>query len=184
MIRVAAASVFLAIACTGAEKTSSYGIDAAAPGASSNGVTPTADAGALPGLSAARAADEFLADCLPVWQQRLGLEEWKITLVMTPRIALKPGTLGGIKWDKSKKTAVMSILDSSDYTGSTEEMLRDMEFTVVHELIHLELASLPKSETSRRTEERAVNNLAKALLGLPRDRAEWRADRAALTSPP
>jgi hypothetical protein len=37
---------------------------------------------------------------------------------------------------------------------------------VVHELIHLELASLPKSEASRRKEETAVNQLAEALLAL------------------
>ena len=51
------------------------------------------------------------------------------------------------------------------YTMAMPEMLKDMEFTVVHELIHLELASLPFSEASRRTEETAVNNLTRALLG-------------------
>jgi hypothetical protein len=43
-----------------------------------------------------------------------------------------------------------------------------MEFTVVHELIHLELSSLPHSEASRRVEEHAVNRLADALLKLDR----------------
>jgi hypothetical protein len=47
-------------------------------------------------------------------------------------------------------------------------MLKDLEFTVVHELIHLELASLPKSEASRRSEEFAVNQLTEALLSLAR----------------
>ena len=41
---------------------------------------------------------------------------------------------------------------------------KDMEFTVVHELIHLELASLPRSDTSRTDEEFAVNHMADALL--------------------
>jgi hypothetical protein len=47
-------------------------------------------------------------------------------------------------------------------------MLDDMEFTVVHELIHLELSSLPRSEASRRDEEYAVNQIADALLALDR----------------
>jgi hypothetical protein len=41
-----------------------------------------------------------------------------------------------------------------------------MEFTIVHELIHLELASLPRSEASRSEEEYAINHLASALLDL------------------
>lgn len=43
---------------------------------------------------------------------------------------------------------------------SFPEMLNDMEFTLVHELVHLELASLPRSEASRRSEEHAVNHIA------------------------
>jgi hypothetical protein len=43
-----------------------------------------------------------------------------------------------------------------------------MEVTVVHELVHLELASLPRSDASRRVEEHAVNEIANALLRLAR----------------
>jgi hypothetical protein len=110
--------------------------------------------------------ESFLQARLRFWQERLNLQNWKVTIVLTPRTSLKPGTLGGVKWDKSRKTAVMAVLDSSDYRVPNEEMRKDMEFTVVHELIHLELASLPRSEASRGTEEHAVNNLARALLGL------------------
>jgi hypothetical protein len=111
-------------------------------------------------------AETLLASRLPVWQQRLGLQGWNVTVQMIPRSELKPGTLGGIRWDKKKKTALMSVLDPAEYTMPLDEILKDLEFTLVHELIHLELASLPRSEASRRTEEQAVNNLARALLGL------------------
>jgi hypothetical protein len=47
-------------------------------------------------------------------------------------------------------------------------MLDHMELTVVHELVHLELASLPRSQESRSTEEHAVNGIADALLALDR----------------
>lgn len=111
-------------------------------------------------------AETLLSSRLPVWKQRLGLQDWNVTVLMTRRAELKSGTLGGIRWDKKKKTAVMSVLDPDEYTVPLQEMLRDIEFTLVHELIHLELASLPRSEASRRTEEEAVNNLTRALLAL------------------
>ena len=47
-----------------------------------------------------------------------------------------------------------------------------MEFTIVHELVHLELASLPRSEASRSNEEHAVNLSAEALLRLDRRSTE------------
>jgi hypothetical protein len=46
--------------------------------------------------------------------------------------------------------------------------LTAMEDTIVHELIHLELASLPTTDTSRSDEEFAVNHLAEGLLELDR----------------
>jgi hypothetical protein len=116
----------------------------------------------------ARACAEFVSARVAVWQQRLKLEDWRISVVSAKRSELKSRTLGGIRWDKNKKTAVISVLDSSEYRTSLDETLRDLEFTIVHELVHLELASLPRSEASRRTEEHAVNRIAEALLALDR----------------
>jgi len=89
---------------------------------------------------------------------------------MTRRNDLKPKTRGHIRWDKDKKSAVIGVLDASDYQLPFQEMLDDMEFTIVHELVHLELASLPRSEASRSSEEHAVNGIAEALLKLDRQR--------------
>jgi hypothetical protein len=79
---------------------------------------------------------------------------------------LEPKTLGNIRWDLDKKEATIGVLSTKDYTLQGQEMLDDMEFTIVHEMVHLHLASLPRSEASRRIEEHAVNELAKALLKL------------------
>jgi hypothetical protein len=111
---------------------------------------------------------EFVSNKLSVWQQRLKLDDWRISVVTARRSDLKARTLGGIRWDKHKKTAVISVLDPSEYRASLDEILRDLGFTIVHELVHLELASLPRSEASRRTEEHAVNRIAEALLALDR----------------
>jgi hypothetical protein len=110
----------------------------------------------------------FLNGRLAIWQQRLNLQDWKISIVMSHPSELKPRTLGNIHWDSDKKAAVIRVLHPADYKMAYKPMLEDMEFTVVHELIHLELSSLPRSEASRSAEEYAVNQIAEALLKLDR----------------
>jgi hypothetical protein len=112
--------------------------------------------------------EKFVNEKVAVWQRNLSLEDWNISILMCRRGDLKLKTLGGIRWDKSKRTAVISVLAASEYRLPVDEMLDDMEMTIVHELIHVHLAALPRSEASRRDEERAVNQLAQALLRLDR----------------
>jgi hypothetical protein len=87
---------------------------------------------------------------------------------------LRRGSLGNVHWDADKKTATIRVLDASDYQMSFSATLKDMEFTVVHELTHLELSSMTRnfksrSEESVGEEERAVNRLADAMLLLDRE---------------
>lgn len=98
----------------------------------------------------------------------MNLKGWDIRFEMVRADQLEPKTLGNIHWDTDVKTAKILVLAPQDYKLPYKEMLDDMEFTVVHELVHLELASLPRSDASRRTEERAVNEIASALLKLAR----------------
>src|SRR5262245_11743902 len=113
-------------------------------------------------------AEAFVNEKLTVWQRNLSLDDWKISIVMCRRSDLKARTLGGVRWDKTKRSAVISVLAASEYQIPVNDMLDDMEQTIVHELIHVHLAALPRSEASRRDEERAVNHLARALLKLNR----------------
>jgi hypothetical protein len=115
-------------------------------------------------------AQRFVHEKLTVWQQRLRLEDWQISAVMARRSDLAPKTLGAIKWDKPKKTAVIWVLDPADYQLAYPAMLDDMELTIVHELVHLDLASLPRGQAGRGNEERAVNGIVQALLGLDRNK--------------
>src|ERR1051326_586154 len=114
--------------------------------------------------------ERFAAERLWIWQQRLNLAEWNISVVVAHASDLKPRTLGNIHWDAEKKRAIIKVLHPSDYNMPMAEMLADVEFTVVHELIHLELSSLPRSDASRSEEEHAVNQIARALLALDRKR--------------
>jgi hypothetical protein len=126
------------------------------------------DLNALNTRDCADMSQSYVTERLNVWQRRLKLQDWKISIMMAHRGDLKPDTLGNIKWDAGDRSAVLHVLDASEYQLSCREMLNDMEFTVVHELIHLELASLPRSEASRNAEEYAVNQIVEALLALDR----------------
>lgn len=113
-------------------------------------------------------AQSFLGEKLWIWQKRLSLSGWKIKIKMARSSELKPKTLGNIHWDADTHAAEINVLAPEDYKLGTRDMLADMEFTVVHELIHLQLSSLPRSEASRSAEEYAVNQITQALLNLDR----------------
>ena len=115
-----------------------------------------------------RLAEQYVHEKLPFWQRKLALEAWNVSIVAVHPSDLRPGTLGNVHWDKEKKTATIRVLDAGDYRTPFLATLNDLEFTVVHELIHLELASLPRSDESRSDEEHAINNLADALLKFER----------------
>ena len=141
------------------------------------GITPSsAQSTSIPGevLASERSlvAGSFATERLWVWQKRLNLQAWNISVVVSRAADLKPKTVGNIKWDRDKKTAVIRVLDPADYHMEFAPMLRDIEFTVVHELIHLEmspvLSDLQRTEANRREEEFAVNHMADALLKLER----------------
>ena len=118
--------------------------------------------------------ERYATERLSIWQKRLRLEDWNISVVVSRATELKPKTLGNIHWDSEKKTASLRVLDPADYKLPFDEMLKDVEFTVVHELIHLELSAvlspLQRNDANRREEEHAVNHMADALLKLDRDK--------------
>jgi len=131
--------------------------------------TFAAGPGALP-LLAPQAreatANQFVTETLRVWQDRLNLKDWDINVELVRPSALEPKTLGNIHWDTSNRHATIDVLSSYDYTLPLPEMLNDMELTVVHELVHLQLSSLPRGEATRRNEEHVVNQISRALLNL------------------
>jgi hypothetical protein len=112
------------------------------------------------------AATKFVAQKLRTWQDRMNLKDWSIQVELVRADKLEPKTLGNIHWDTDVKTASISVLSPMDYKLAYQPMLRDMELTIVHELVHLELASLPRNDASTRVEEHAVNEIADALLKL------------------
>jgi hypothetical protein len=113
-------------------------------------------------------ASRFVTERLQIWRQRLKLDEWKFSIVFAHPSGLHPNTVGNIRWDASEKSAVIRILDAMDYQIGCRDTLDDMEFTIVHELLHLKVSSLPRYDSDRNDEESMVNDLARALLMLDR----------------
>ena len=111
-------------------------------------------------------AQKFVDGKLQFWQRRLNLQKWAISIQLVRSSTLKPKTLGNIHWDADVMHATIDVQSSYDYEMPVKEMLDDMEFTVVHELVHLRLSSLPRSQASRGAEEHAVNELTRAFLKL------------------
>ena len=124
----------------------------------------------------------FTSEKLWIWQTRLELNDWHISVTLARAADLKPDTWGTVRWDVGRKTAVIRVLDPADYRLPPHAMLQDMEFTIVHELIHLALApaasDLLCSRANRSEEEQAVNRMATALLELDRNRATVPANAA------
>jgi hypothetical protein len=134
----------------------------------------TAALASAPGANSATAQDldataqTYVEHSLRVWQQRLNLTDWNVKVELLPASQLEPKTLGNIHWDRNSKVATIAVLCAHDYTLPLHDMLEDMELTIVHELVHLHLASLPHTPATTRSEEYAVNQLSHALLDLER----------------
>jgi len=105
-------------------------------------------------------------DWTKLWQKRLDLGEWNVTTLIVRISDLKPDTLGNLKWNSSNKSAVIKVLNPLDYDLPPAEIPTDIEYTIVHELIHLQLSVLPHDGTTKIVEEKVVNRISEALFQL------------------
>ncbi|MDQ6760489.1 MAG: hypothetical protein M3Z32_11600 [Acidobacteriota bacterium] len=103
---------------------------------------------------------------LKSWQRRLSLDDWQISAHIVRSRDLKPDTLGNLRWNSADKTATIRVMDAFDYDLPAPEIETDMEYTVVHELLHLQLAVLPRGPGTKEVEERVVNRIGEALFSL------------------
>ena len=102
---------------------------------------------------------------MKVWQKRLGLEEWRLSLHVVRQNSLDKHTWGNAEWDPDTKTASISVLDPRDYNLKGSELKLDMECTIVHELVHIQVS--PLQADSDETREDVVNRIMNALLNRP-----------------
>src|SRR5580658_7158433 len=106
-----------------------------------------------------------LVDQLKSWQKRLGLDDWNMTLQVVRQSEIDPNAWGSSHWDARAKTATIQVLDPRDYNLKGADLRLDMECTIVHELVHIQVA--PLGDTSLEAREDVVNRIMTALLNRP-----------------
>ena len=103
-----------------------------------------------------------LVDQMRAWQKRLGLDDWNMTLQVVRQSEIDPNAWGSSHWDIRAKTATIQVLDPRDYNLKGADLRLDMECTIVHELVHIQIAPLGQADAQVR--EDVVNRIKVALL--------------------
>src|SRR6476469_4412964 len=96
------------------------------------------------------------------WQKRLGLEEWNLALRVVRQTEIDRNSWGAAEWDPDLKSGVISVLDPRDYNLKGGELKLDMECTIVHELVHIQVS--PLAARDEHTREEVVNKIMVALM--------------------
>ena len=111
---------------------------------------------------------------LKEWQNRLGLQDWRIKLndKCKPEDMLMEDVAGCTEWTESNKTARIDILDEKYYGKRIVPF--DYEKTLVHELLHLKtsLVSDNVPDLQTRYMHQMIDDLARALVDAKRSKAD------------
>lgn len=104
------------------------------------------------------------------WQNRLGLQEWRLKLYPNckPEDMAIEDVDGATTWTESTKTARIDILDPKYYGDRIVPF--DFEKTLVHELLHLKLSlvSVKVDELQERVVHQIIDDLARAFVDAKR----------------
>jgi hypothetical protein len=109
--------------------------------------------------------ESHLDQKLKSWQRRLGMDDWRLTIRLVREKDLDKNTWGNAEWDPNQKTGTISVLDPVDYNLRGAELRLDMECTIVHELVHIQVA--PFDAPNENLREDVVNRIMTALLNRP-----------------
>jgi hypothetical protein len=96
------------------------------------------------------------------WQKRLGLVDWSLTVRLVRQSEIDPNSWGMAAWDPDSKTGTISVLDPRDYNLHGGELKLDMQCTIVHELVHIQVSPLDARDEAIR--EEVVNKIMSALM--------------------
>ncbi len=102
---------------------------------------------------------------LKTWQKRLGMDDWRLNIRLVRQSNLEKNTWGNAEWDPNLKTGTISVLDPVDYNLHGADLRLDMECTIVHELVHIQVA--PFDAPNENMREDVVNRIMTALMNRP-----------------
>ena len=114
------------------------------------------------GMSSTSPLESRLERQMRSWQKRLGLDEWSIAVRVVRQKEIDQNAWGTAEWDPDHKTGVINVLDPRDYNLKGAELRLDMECTIVHELVHIQVSPLAAPDAHVR--EDVVNRIMTALL--------------------
>ena len=112
-------------------------------------------------------SEELQALCRE-WQQILRLQDWDIEIIYVKPCELDPHTGGQVIRCDGKKAARIKVLDPECYDPCLI-VKQDVEYTVVHELVHVHFAIFDGLKGAEDTlYEQGIHRLASSLLALKR----------------
>ena len=106
------------------------------------------------------------------WRERLNLTDWRVQVGLCRTKDMHTNGIGEISYLDQSKDAVIRILHPGDHEGRmTFPLPQDMEYTLVHELLHCKLIHWDAADNDLMDtlKEQALNDLARTLVHLKRE---------------
>lgn len=121
-------------------------------------------------------ADKRPSNKLQEWQERLGLQEWRISLkdCMPTGEMMEENASGCTEFQEVNKSARIEIMDPDEYGERVIPF--DYERILVHELLHLKLCLISETFGENVLQERVahqlIDDIARALVDAKRSGVE------------
>lgn len=118
-----------------------------------------------------------ISNKLAEWQERLGLQEWRISLhdCMSTGKMMEENASGCTEFQEVNKTARIEIMDPDEYGERVIPF--DYERILVHELLHLKLCLISETFGEDTLQERVahqlIDDMARALVDAKRSGVEY-----------
>jgi hypothetical protein len=106
------------------------------------------------------------------WRDRLGLNQWAIKIdYCAPKEMQNEGAVGEVNWDAVRRTAIIRVLEPGHIDDKQFATVRDIENTVVHEMVHCVIGPIIKNKADYIRKENVVDDLTNALVKADRGEA-------------
>jgi hypothetical protein len=90
------------------------------------------------------------------------MDDWRLTTIRLVRqSSLDKNTWGNAEWGPNVRTGTIGVLDPVDYNLRGADLKLDMECTIVHELVHIQVG--PFDAPNEDVREDVVNRIMTAL---------------------
>ena len=128
-------------------------------------------------FAAPKVSQERLDATARYWQHVLMLDDWRVSVAVVSDSVLPPGIAGLSQRDGGLRLIGIVVLDPADYAKrpglphADREIVRDIEDTILHELMHLRLSRVAQSGQAApgESEEYLVVRMTTAMLKLHRE---------------